>query len=89
MIGWFWRVFIGRFGEDQRPVKTVDAQIKGRRSMVRVAVTYGAGLYIVSGGLLLITAALFDGQTEMKLPNGAITTTSAMFQEAKDIPAYP
>ena len=84
MLGWLWRILVGRFGEDQGPVKTMESQINARRSMVRVAVTYGAGLYIVSGGLLLIAMALFDGET-MTTADGVTKTTSAMFQEAKDV----
>ena len=42
---------------------TIQEKIENRRSLVRVIVTYGAGLYIVIGSIVLIVAdALVEGE---------------------------
>ena len=62
----------------------VDAKRKKMRSAVRVCITYGAGAYVVLGGVMLMATALFGGETT-QTADGVTTTTSAMFGEAKDV----
>ena len=47
------------------------------RSAVRVCITYGAGAYVVLGGVMLMATALFVGETT-QTADGVKTTTSAM-----------
>ena len=54
--------------------EVLEAKRKNRRSAVRICVTYGAGAYVVLGGVMLMATALFGGET-----------AKPMFGEAKDV----
>lgn len=54
--------------------EVLEAKRKNKRSAVRICVTYGAGAYVVLGGVMLMATALFGGETEHE-----------MFGEAKDV----
>ena len=64
--------------------EVVEAKRKKMRSAVRVCITYGAGAYVLLGGVMLMATALFGGETTQTV-DGVTTTTSAMFGEAKDV----
>lgn len=55
-------------------VEVLEARRKNKRSAVRICVTYGAGAYVVLGGVMLMATALFGGEG-----------TETMFGEAKDV----
>ena len=55
-------------------VEILEAKRKNNRSAVRICVTYGAGAYVVLGGVMLMATALFGGETGEE-----------MFGEAKDV----
>ena len=59
---------------EELTVKVLEARRKNRRSAVRICVTYGAGAYVVLGGVMLMATALYGGET-----------AKAMFGEAKDV----
>ena len=59
---------------NQPTAEIIEAKRKSRRSAVRVCVTYGAGAYVVLGGVMLMATALYGGETG-----------KAMFGEAKDV----
>ena len=52
----------------------LEAKRKNNRSAVRICVTYGAGAYVILGGVMLMATALFGGETGEE-----------MFGEAKDV----